>query len=369
MTDARDAKHMARALQLARRGLFTTQPNPRVGCVLVKDDRVVGEGWHERAGEAHAEVNALRAAGEAARGATAYVSLEPCCHQGRTPPCTDALIEAGVRRVVAAMQDPNPSVAGQGAQRLREAGIEVEVGLLAAEAAKLNPGFIARMQRARPYVRTKLAASLDGRTAMASGESKWITGDAARVDVQRWRARSSAMLTGSGTVRIDDPALTVRDFIVARQPLRVVVESRREPMPADARLLQEAGETLVATAGMDPERAHLLRAAGAEVVVLAGEEGRVDLSALLRELAGRGVNEVMVEAGPRLNGALLAQGLVDEIVLYLAPHLMGDTARGLFHLPGLQRLAERIELEMVDVRAVGQDWRVQARVVPATALA
>jgi diaminohydroxyphosphoribosylaminopyrimidine deaminase/5-amino-6-(5-phosphoribosylamino)uracil reductase len=368
MADARDAEYMARALRLAGRGLYTTDPNPRVGCVVVKDDRIVGEGWHERAGEPHAEVIALRAAGHAARNATAYVSLEPCCHHGRTPPCTDALIEAGVRRVVAAMQDPNPTVAGQGAQRLREAGLEVEVGLLATEAGKLNPGFIARMQRARPYVRAKLAASLDGRTAMASGESKWITSEAARADVQQWRARSSAMLTGSGTVRIDDPALTVRGLTVARQPLRVVVESRREPMPADARLLQEAGETLVASAGMDPERAHLLRAAGAEVLVLAGEEGRVDLSALLRELADRGVNEVMVEAGPRLNGALLAQGLVDELLLYLAPHLMGDAARGLFHLPALERLAERIELDILDMRAVGRDWRVRARVVPPTAL-
>lgn len=363
MADARDAEYMARALQLARRGLFTTQPNPRVGCVVVKDDRVVGEGWHERAGEAHAEVHALRAAGEAARGATAYVSLEPCCHHGRTPPCTDALIQAGVQRVVAAMQDPNPTVAGQGVRRLREAGVEVEVGLLADAAAKLNPGFIARMQRARPLVRAKLAASLDGRTAMADGESKWITGEAARADVQRWRARSGAMLTGSGTVRFDDPALTVRGLAVVRQPLRVVVESRRQPMPAAARLLREAGETLVATADMDAARAHALRAAGAEVLVLAGEAGRVDLDALLRELAGRGVNEVMVEAGPRLNGALLAQGLVDEILIYLAPHLMGDAARGLFHLPGLQRLAERIELEIVDVRAIGRDWRVQARVV------
>ncbi len=368
MVDVRDAEYMARALQLARRGLFTTQPNPRVGCVLVKDHGIVGEGWHERAGDAHAEVNALRAAGETARGATAYVSLEPCCHHGRTPPCTDALIQAGVRRVVAAMEDPNPNVAGQGAQRLRDAGLEVEVGLLAAEAATLNPGFIARMQRGRPYVRAKLAASLDGRTAMASGESRWITGEAARADVQRWRARSSAMLTGSGTVRIDDPSLTVRGLAVARQPLRVVVESCREPMPVDARLLQEAGETVVVAAGMDPDRAHLLRAAGAEVVVLAGEEGRVDLSALLRELAGRGVNELMVEAGPRLNGALVGAGLVDEILLYLAPHLMGNAARGLFHLPGLHRLAERIELEIVDVRAVGRDWRVQARVIPPTAL-
>lgn len=368
MADARDADHMARALRLARRGLHTTDPNPRVGCVLVKDGRIVGEGWHERAGEPHAEVMALRAAGEAAGGATAYVSLEPCCHHGRTPPCTEALIQAGVRRVVCAMQDPNPTVAGRGAQRLRETGLEVEVGLLATEAATLNPGFIARMHRGRPYVRTKLAASLDGRTAMASGESKWITGEAARADVQQWRARSSAMLTGSGTVRMDDPALTVRGVVVARQPLRVVVEGRHQPMPVDARLLQEPGETLIASAGMEADRAHLLRTRGAQVLTLPGEDGRVDLAALLRELAGREMNEVMVEAGPRLNGALLAQGLVDEILLYLAPHLMGDAARGLFHLPGLQRLAERIELDILDVRAVGRDWRVQARVVPPTAL-
>ncbi len=351
---------MARALTLARRGLYTTDPNPRVGCVIVRDGDIVGEGWHVRAGEPHAEVHALRAAGERARGATVYVTLEPCCHHGRTPPCTDALVQAGVARVVAAMPDPNPQVAAQGVAALAHAGITVDVGVLQAAAEALNPGFLQRMRGGRPWVRVKLGASLDGRSAMASGESKWITGAAARADVQRLRARSSAILTGSGTVLADDPALTVRMPGASRQPLRVVVDGRLR-MPPDAQLLAGDGPVLVAAAADTPAAAQL-RTRGADVVVLPSDAGRVDLPALLVELARREANEVLVEAGAGLNGALLAAGLVDELVLYMAPILMGDRARGLFHLPGLEKLADRVALEVQDVRAVGKDWRIVARI-------
>lgn len=356
-----DARHMARALVLAARGLYTTDPNPRVGCVLVKDGQVVGEGWHERAGEPHAEVHALRAAGAAARGATAYVTLEPCCHHGRTPPCTRALIEAGVARVVAAMPDPNPRVARQGVADLERAGIKVEIGLLAAEAERLNPGFISRMIRGRPYVRVKLAASLDGRTALASGESKWITGEAARADVQRLRARSSAILTGVGTVLADDPSLTVRDIEIKRQPLRVVVDGNLS-MRADARLLTLPGRTLIVTAADDADYAEPLLAAGAEVMVLAAGVDRVDLPLLMQDLAVREVNELLVEAGATVCGALLEAGVVDELVLYLAPHLLGSSARGLFNIPALESMADRVALDIIDVRAVGKDWRITARI-------
>ena len=356
-----DARHMARALVLAARGLYTTDPNPRVGCVLVKDGQVVGEGWHERAGEPHAEVHALRAAGAAARGATAYVTLEPCCHHGRTPPCSRALIEAGVARVVAAMPDPNPRVARQGVAELERAGIRVEIGLLAAEAERLNPGFISRMTRGRPYVRVKLAASLDGRTALASGESKWITGEAARADVQRLRARSSAILTGVGTVLADDPSLTVRDIEINRQPLRVVVDGNLS-MRADARLLRLPGKTLVVTAADDADYAEPLLEAGAEVMVLAAGAGRVDLPLLMQDLAVREVNELLVEAGATVCGALLEAGVVDELVLYLAPHLLGSSARGLFNIPALESMADRVALDIVDVRAVGKDWRITAKI-------
>ncbi len=355
---------MARALRLARRGLYTTDPNPRVGCVLVDGGRVVGEGWHARAGEPHAEVHALRAAGERARGATAYVTLEPCSHHGRTPPCADALAEAGVARVVAAMTDPNPLVAGEGLERLRAVGIEVESGVLQAQAEALNPGFVSRMRRGRPWLRCKLAMSLDGRTAMASGESRWITGAAARADVQRLRARSSAILTGIGTVLADDPSLNVRlsaDALYGvepvRQPLRVVLDTRLQ-MPASARLLGLEGETLVLTANQDVAARAALEAAGAEVVQVAARDGRLDLRAVLALLAQREINEVLVESGPTLAGALLGAGLIDELVVYMAPHVMGDAARGLFRLPGLDRMADRIALEWADVRRVGTDLRL-----------
>lgn len=356
-----DVRHMAHAIQLAKRGLYTTDPNPRVGCVIVRDGRIVGEGWHQRAGGPHAEVHALTAAGKQARGATAYVSLEPCCHQGRTPPCSAALIEAGIARVVAAMPDPNPRVAGQGGADLQKAGIHVDMGLLQAESEQLNPGFIARMTRGRPYVRVKLAASLDGRTALASGASKWITGEAARADVQHLRARSSAILTGIGTVLADDPSLTVRDLDIGRQPLRVVLDGHLR-MRVDARMLSLPGKTLVVTATADADRAGALRRAGADVVILPAGPDRADVTGLMQLLAEREVNEVLVEAGATLCGALLQAGLVDELVVYLAPHLLGNTAHGMFDVPALDSMQDRFALEVQDVRAVGRDWRVTARV-------
>lgn len=361
-----DTSCMARALELARRGRYTTDPNPRVGSVVVRDGEVVGEGWHQRAGEPHAEVLALRAAGERARGGTVYVTLEPCSHYGRTPPCADALIEAGVSRVVAAMTDPNPQVAGQGLARLAAAGIETRVGVLEAEARALNAGFVSRMTRGRPRVRVKLAMSLDGRTAMASGESQWITGEAARTDVQRLRAGSSAVLTGIGTVLKDRPSLNVRlDAGVlgidgpVRQPLRVILDPGLLT-PADLPMLGLAGQTLILTASEDGARQAELAAAGAEVMTLPGDAVALDLHAVMAELARREVNDLHVEAGSVLSGALLAEGLVDELVLYMAPCLMGSEAHGLFHLPGIVRMAERVRLEIADVRAVGEDWRITA---------
>ncbi|NEV62473.1 bifunctional diaminohydroxyphosphoribosylaminopyrimidine deaminase/5-amino-6-(5-phosphoribosylamino)uracil reductase RibD [Thiorhodococcus minor] len=361
---------MARAIQLAERGRLTTDPNPRVGCVLVRDGVIVGEGWHRRAGEPHAERFALVTAGDRARGATAYVTLEPCCHHGRTPPCTDGLIEAGVARVVCAMVDPNPLVAGQGIAQLRAAGIATETGVREAEARALNPGFVKRMAQGRPYVRCKLAASLDGRTAMASGESQWISSEAARRDVHRLRARSSAILTGIGTVLADDPSLNVRldaselegmgsaDEI--RQPLRVVADSFWR-MPTTARMLGLPGETLVAGVEHLPERIAALEAAGAQVVVCPQHLGRVDLTALMETLAKRAVNEVLLETGPTLAGAAVSAGLVDEIILYLAPHLMGESAQGLFDLPWVEAMADRVALDIQDVRRVGPDLRIRVR--------
>ncbi|MDM8547398.1 bifunctional diaminohydroxyphosphoribosylaminopyrimidine deaminase/5-amino-6-(5-phosphoribosylamino)uracil reductase RibD [Candidatus Venteria ishoeyi] len=361
-----DEYYMAQALRLAEQGLWTTDPNPRVGCVLVKDEQIVGQGWHQRAGEGHAEVNALNDAGDAARGATAYVTLEPCCIHGRTPPCTDALIKAGVARVVTAMQDPNPQVIGNGIKQLQAAGIEVKTGVLQADAEKLNPGFISRMCKGRPYVRCKLAMSLDGRTAMKSGESYWITGEAARRDAQSLRARSSAIMTGVGTVLTDNPSMNVRPgelpehFSIPenlRQPLRIVVDHHLS-LPADAKLLGLPGQTLVVTASDDPESQADLKAAGAEVLYLPAKEGGIDLAALCQLLGDQEINELHLECGANLAGAMLRAKLIDELVLYVAPVLMGDSARGLFHLPGLELMAERIPLKIADMRAVGQDWRV-----------
>lgn len=372
MPKSTDAAWMARALQLARRGHYTTQPNPRVGCVVVNHAERVGEGWHQRAGEPHAEVHALCMAGAAAHGATAYVTLEPCSHHGRTGPCALALIKAGVQRVIVAMQDPNPQVGGRGIALLREAGIQVEVGLLESEALELNRGFVSRMSRQRPYVCLKMAMSLDGRTAMASGESQWITGPEARSAVQRLRAGSSAVMTGVGSIIFDNSRLTVRasqldledaEAIASRQPLRVVVDSQLR-MPQAAACLREPGRTLVATlASHDPRRRARLEAAGAEVVTFpAGADGRIDLAVLLRYLAEQEeVNELLLETGATLAGAMLDAGLVDEMRLFVAPTLLGGEARPLFVLPGLTRMAQQRPLEILDVRAVGRDWCITAR--------
>ena len=366
---AADRSWMSRALMLAERGLYTTEPNPRVGCVLVVDGEVVGEGWHVRAGEGHAEVNALAQAGERARGATAYVTLEPCSHFGKTPPCADALIKAGVARMVAAMQDPNPQVAGNGLQRLREAGIAVECGLLEEQARALNPGFIKRMQQGLPWVRVKLAMSLDGRTAMASGESKWITGPAARADVQRLRARSGAVVSGADSVLLDDSALTVRaselglpsDEAAAaaeRQPLRVLIDSLRR-VPLEQRFFREAGPTLVISTSAEQAADDYL-AAGSELLAVPGADGKVDLQAVLQILAERGCNEVLVEAGAGLSGAFWRAGLVDELIVYMAPRLLGSQARPLMQLP-FESMSEAMDVAITDMRAIGQDWRITAR--------
>ncbi|UVE17302.1 bifunctional diaminohydroxyphosphoribosylaminopyrimidine deaminase/5-amino-6-(5-phosphoribosylamino)uracil reductase RibD [Pseudomonas sp. LS44] len=366
-TDALDARYMSRALELARKGLYSTHPNPRVGCVVVRDGQIVGEGWHARAGEPHAEVHALRQAGERARGATAYVTLEPCSHHGRTPPCANALIDAGVARVVAAMQDPNPQVAGRGLLRLAEAGIAVHSGVLEGEARTLNVGFIKRMEQGVPFVRVKLAMSLDGRTAMASGESQWITGAAARAAVQRLRARSSVVLTGADTVLTDAARLTVRPdelglnaeltaLAVTRPPVRVLVDGRLR-VPLDAPFYQ-AGAALVATCAAASARDRFL-AEGHELLAVPGSNGHVDLRKLLAELAARGVNEVLVEAGPRLAGAFARLGLVDEYQLFVAAKFLGSSARPLLDLP-LARMAEAQELQIRDIRAVGDDWRIIA---------
>jgi diaminohydroxyphosphoribosylaminopyrimidine deaminase/5-amino-6-(5-phosphoribosylamino)uracil reductase len=358
-----DEHFMAHALRIAARGLFTTTPNPRVGCVIVRDGAIVGEGFHERAGEPHAEANALRAAGDRAAGATVYLTLEPCNHHGRTPPCVDALIAARVTRVVAAMQDPNPKVAGDGFARLRAAGVDVHAGLLEDEACELNIGFVARMTRGRPWVRMKVAASLDGKTALANGKSQWITGAEARADGHRWRARACAVLTGIGTVKDDDPQLTVRAVETSRQPLKVLVDSRLE-VPLDARLFA-GGNALVAAAVDNREKVARLRDRGAAVVLLPNATGKVELTDLMRELARRELNEIHVEAGFKLNGSLVAAGLVDELLVYLAPSLIGESGQGMFNLPVLDDLAQRRRLIWRDVQRIGADLRVVARFAPA----
>jgi diaminohydroxyphosphoribosylaminopyrimidine deaminase/5-amino-6-(5-phosphoribosylamino)uracil reductase len=361
---ATDIAMMSRALQLAERGLYNTDPNPRVGCVLVRDDNIIAEGWHEVAGGPHAEIVALQLAGEAARGSTAYVTLEPCCHHGKTPPCSEALIKAGVSRVVAAMEDPNPQVAGQGLQQLQHAGIEVASGLLQAQAEALNPGFVRRMRAQRPFVRCKLAMSLDGRTAMASGESQWITGEAARHDVHKLRARSSAIMSGIGTVLADDPSLTVRrpdGEAEERQPLRVILDPHLST-PLGARFLSQRGTSLIVTASEEPELQEQLELAGAEVILLPHGPDAIDLQALMTVLAEREINEVLLETGAILSGAALRAGIIDELLIYMAPKLMGDGARGLFHTPGLETLADAVELSVKDIRAIGNDWRITATV-------
>ncbi len=367
-----DHQFMAHALRLAGSSLYCPHPNPRVGCVLVRNGQVIGTGWHAYAGGPHAEVHALEEAGGRAAGATAYVTLEPCSHHGRTPPCADALIKAGVARVVAAMQDPNPKVAGKGLARLQAAGIAVDCGLMQTEAEALNRGFIKRMRTGLPWVRCKLAMSLDGRTAIASGESQWITGSDARRDVQRLRMSSAAVLTGIGTVVQDDPSLTVRaaEFALesprwpqqARQPVRVILDTALKT-PVQAKLLKQAGDTLIFTAADNEPAAHALREAGAQIIQVPATGVGLDLAAVLRELGQREINEVLVEAGATLSGALWAAGLVDELILYLAPVLMGDAARGLLHLPGLDTMAQRNALYITDIRKIGADWRITAHPV------
>lgn len=358
---AHDHAMMSLALQLAERGCRTTTPNPRVGCVICREDgQIVGQGWHVRAGEAHAEVHALQQAGEAARGATAYVTLEPCSHTGRTPPCADALLKAGIARVVAAMTDPNPAVAGRGLARLQAAGVVCASGLMESEARALNRGFLSRMERGRPWVTMKIGASLDGKTALTSGESQWITRPAARHDVQRLRAEQCAILTGAGTVLADDPQLTVRDFEVERQPLRVVFDRNLSTSP-QAKIYQGSPSLLI-TRRQNAHAVQPYQAVGAEVYCCPeGEHGEVDWADILAHLAARGVNHLMVEAGARLNGVLLAGGWVDELVCYLAPVILGDIARGMFALPELASLQDKSVWRYQEVRTVGEDLRISLR--------
>lgn len=356
MSVQQDAAYMARAIYLAKRGRYTTDPNPRVGCVLVRDNAVIGEGWHVKAGLDHAEVNALKTL-QHARGATAYVTLEPCSHQGRTPPCSDTLIKAGVSRVVVAMQDPNPLVSGRGLEKLKAAGIDVVCGVLAEDALALNRGFIKRMTENRPFVRSKLAMSLDGRTAMASGESKWITSAEARADVHKLRAESSAILTGVNTILADDPALNARIESEVVQPIRVIADSRLT-MPANARMGKLPGRSLILTCSQDEVKQQQLQKAGFEVHHLAGNNNRLDLHEVMTFLAQQQVNELLVEAGAILNGALLAEGLVDEYIIYMAPCILGDQGRGLFKMPGLQTMADKKNLKLKDVRHIGQDLKL-----------
>ena len=357
---------MARAIQLAERGIFTTDPNPRVGCVIVKDGTIIAEGWHQKAGEAHAEIHALNGLShDQTLGADCYITLEPCSHTGRTPPCADSLIKAGIKRAFVAMVDPNPLVAGQGVTRLLDDGITVTVGLLEQSAEALNIGFCQRMRTGKPYVRSKIAMSLDGRTAMASGESKWITGADARRDVQKLRAQSSAILTGIGTVLADDPELTVRfdpkddfypDGFEVRQALRVIVDSQLQISPK-ARLFNDSAPKLVVTSSKAEP------AIDAEIVRIVGTDEKIDLNGVMETLAKREINNVLVEAGSKLNGALLEAGLIDELIIYMAPKIMGDSAKGLFHLPSLRSMSENIELMITDIRAVGSDWRITAKPV------
>lgn len=355
---------MARAIQLAKKGWFTTSPNPRVGCVIVKQGNIVGEGWHEQAGCAHAEVNALKAAGMHAKGATAYVSLEPCSHTGKTPPCANALIEAGIQCVVFAMQDPNPHVAGRGLQILKDAGIEVVGPLLEADAQNLNRGFVQRMQTGRPWVVSKIACSLDGRTAMASGESQWITGPQARADVQRLRAESCAIITGIGTVLKDDPQLNVRDERFAlngtiRQPLRVIIDSRLR-IPLNAKILSAAGKCVIIHAFEYAEKQQALAEQDITCIKLANTAGQVDLAQVLTWLASQQCNQVIIEAGQTLNGALTQAGLIDEYIIYMASTLLGSTAQPLMQLP-LSQMSEQKRLKITEIRQIGNDVRWHLR--------
>lgn len=363
-----DHRHMALAIQLAEKGLYTTEPNPRVGCVLVKNGAIIGQGYHRKAGEGHAEVNALAQAGADAEGCTAYVTLEPCSHFGKTPPCAHALIDAQVREVIVAMVDPNPQVSGSGIRKLEQAGITVRCGLLESQARALNPGFIKRMTSGLPYVRVKMAVSLDGRTAMASGESQWITGPLARQDVQRLRARSSAIISGVGSIIKDDSALTLRteqlgldnaEEVVQRQPLRVVLDSAGR-MPESAQMLRLPGQTLIVSCVAAPE--YVARTERLEWLQLDGHNGGIDLTLLLQQLAERGCNEVLVETGATLAGAFIEADLVDQLVIYQAMKLLGSRARPMFLLP-LDKMSQQVELTLTDSRMLGADQRLILEVV------
>jgi diaminohydroxyphosphoribosylaminopyrimidine deaminase/5-amino-6-(5-phosphoribosylamino)uracil reductase len=357
-----DFSHMERALALAARGMYTTTPNPRVGCVLVKNGEVIGEGFTQPAGQDHAEIRALkdaRSRGHDPRGATAYVTLEPCSHFGRTPPCVHALVDARIEKVIAAMEDPNPAVSGRGLAMLRDAGVDVRCGLLASEAYEMNIGFISRMTRGRPWVRMKVAATLDGRTGLPSGESQWITGEAARADGHAWRARACAILTGIGTVRDDDPQLTVRAIDTPRQPQRVLIDSRLD-VPLGAKILEGAPPWIFCSAGADASKAELLADGGAEIIPMANEHGKVDLPAMLGALAERGINELHVEAGHKLNGSLLREGCVDELLLYIAPSLLGN-APGMFDFEPPSTLDARTHLRFHRIDRLGDDLRILAR--------
>jgi diaminohydroxyphosphoribosylaminopyrimidine deaminase/5-amino-6-(5-phosphoribosylamino)uracil reductase len=357
---------MTLALRLAEQGLYTTQPNPRVGCVIVKCNQIIGQGTHLKAGEPHAEVFALREAGVNAKDADVYVTLEPCNHHGRTPPCVDALISSGVKRVVVAMQDPNPLVAGNGIKRLKEQGIEVEVGLLGQQANALNLGYISRMTGGLPYVRCKVAASLDGRTALRNGKSMWITGESARLDVQHWRAQSCAIVTGIGTVITDNPTMNVRLGNASRQPLRVIVDSKLQ-IPFDCNMLNpellSTSPVLVVYAHDASNKITSLSATGAQLLHLPNKDGGIDLNALLINLASRGVNEVLLEAGQGLNGGFLQAGLIDEFIFYYAPKLMGIDAKGMFTIPELTEMKQSIDLQILEARQIGHDIRLRAKLV------
>ena len=358
---------MARALRLAKRGLYTTDPNPRIGCVIVRNEEIVGEGFTSPVGGPHAEINALNITGEAAQGATVYVTLEPCSHHGRTPPCVDALIKAKVKRVVYAIADPNPLVNGAGAAALQAAGIKVSTGIMSAQARELNIGFFQRMSNGLPWVTVKIGASIDGKVALANGVSQWITSDESRADVQRQRARSSAIMTGSGTVLTDDPRLTIRAAEIdlqGRNVLRVICDSQLRTSPT-ARLFKEPGAILIVTTSNDASRVAQLTAAGAEVISLAADQnGHVDLAGVLRLLATRGCNELLIEAGPRLSGRMLELGLANELLIYMAPVVLGADARSMFTTAPLDTMAARWNFEVHDVARTGKDMRVRLR--PAT---
>lgn len=358
---AADYTFMAEAIRLAEKGLYTTSPNPRVGCVIVKNHQIIGRGWHEKAGQPHAEINALKQAASEVKGSTVYVTLEPCCHYGRTPPCTDALINAGIAKLIIAAQDPNPRVAGKGIKQLKAAGIEVQYGLLEAQANQLNSGFASRMTRQRPRITVKIASSLDGKIALANGDSQWITGEAARTDVHRLRARSCAILTGINTVKHDDPELSVRHVQTTRQPLRVILDNRLE-IATNAKVLQKPG-SLIFTTLQDNQKIDSLSEKGAQVIVLPSPTGKLNLVEVMSTLAELEINELFVEAGSTLSGALIENRLVDEIIIYFAPIVLGNHAQSMLNLPELASLSQKWQLEIKEIDKVGSDIKITAKLI------